>query len=682
LQRESERQAEELRRGNAATHISRIVRGKLQRKKFAVMYGEWQESERLRIKAEAEAMLRARMRRENNAATAMQRLLRGWLGRRRSKERAAFLREQARQAVMFEEQVPYEECVRVSALEFVPYYVKAVEDAALISEAQEIAAEQARSALKKRRAAGRLEGDLITMHGDLRYVTIEQLHEMVESTAQLAKDNMILESESARETILNALREAASTCKAVLAKVKPENFYSIQSERERKRLQKECGYLEAGVKVLNLIMLDEEKVEVLGASPQGLVEEMVMVMGSQKHKGNNDAAVMLGLIIDKAKLALKIEWEHLSIRNEIARKDQQYTAYRLDREACELMELVHTKLHNDGLEEEAETLKEKFQKVVETEWRGLAGKRAVSSLNKFAKKTKATVGVPAEYGDALVSVAAAVEEGYQNYATWEDLEEDRQTWLGVRDYIRRAPHLQEQLMAINKQDDAKGMALHQASVDAWQLSMALYDTGDRDRAEQLQQFGLDMRSRAHSTLQSEINEIASDTSKALTKAKVAGQEVVDVFVRALATDEASEIKKEMVVVDQATAGVVVPEALIVVDQNLRALAKQLKDDDGQAGADSDEEMNELDAGDIESLNELADVITDARGAWEFELKQVATLNQVREDHFRKAFGPRPASRAETPAWPLQPWPEKPLDPISDEVNLELGRGIGSSDDTD
>ena len=53
----------------------------------------------------------------------------------------------------------------------------------------------------------------------------------------------------------------------------------------------------------------------------------------------------------------------------------------------------------------------------------------------------------------------------------------------------------------------------------------------------------------------------------------------------------------------------------------------------------------------------------ARLLWISELEQAAVLNQVREDHFRKAFGPRPASRALTPAWPILPKTPRPEDPL-------------------
>merc|ERR1712159_574796 len=80
------------------------------------------------------------------------------------------------------------------------------------------------------------------------------------------------------------------------------------------------------------------------------------------------------------------------------------------------------------------------------------------------------------------------------------------------------------------------------------------------------------------------------------------------------------------------------------------------------------ELNDLDAGDIESLETLAKMIDSARKAWLDELDRTGTLSQVKEDHFRRAFGPRPASRATTPAWPLQPRPETPWDPIEDMLD--------------
>merc|ERR1719313_737247 len=130
----------------------------------------------------------------------------------------------------------------------------------------------------------------------------------------------------------------------------------------------------------------------------------------------------MGLILDKIKLVLRIEWERKSLLADVARKNQQYTAYGMEVGTRELVESVAQKLDDDGLEDEATMLHEKFASVVASDYRGVVGRRAVSSLKKFASKTKATVGVPEEYGTALEEAAKGTEALFEAHAFWDQLE--------------------------------------------------------------------------------------------------------------------------------------------------------------------------------------------------------------------------------------------------------------------
>jgi len=410
--------------------------------------------------------------------------------------------------------------------------------------------------------------------------------------------------------------------------------------------------------------------------PDGMIVEMAAVKASQLAKGNKEVVALMGLILDKIKLVLRIEWERKSLLADVARKNQQYKAYGMEQGTRELVESVAQKLDDDGLEEEAAMLHEKFASVVTSDYRGVIGRRAVSSLKKFAAKTKATVGVPEEYGTALEEASQGTEALFEAHAFWDQLEADKTVWRTLRAYISEKDAIRARLLATGADEASKGMDLHQASVEAWQLSMALYDTGDFDGAEELQRFGLETRARSHSVLEQEMAETKATTVKALARAKAGGADVVQTYLDALASDEARAVKNEMEKVEMAIAGTLVPSVLGKASEELRRQAQALRENFASPakvlGSDSESEGNELDAGDIDTLDDLAETIDEAREAWEFELAQLATISQVREDHFRKAFGPRPASRAETPAWPLQPWPEKPDDPIGDQARDEVG----------
>jgi len=330
--------------------------------------------------------------------------------------------------------------------------------------------------------------------------------------------------------------------------------------------------------------------------------------------------------------------------------------------------------------------------VVESHYRGVTGKRNFAAIKKLATKLKNQVGVPDAYIEATAKIVEGVQTVFSGHESWDTMEEEKRVWNELRDYICRKHEIQEELKRVTDQEDASGIALHEVSIEAWQLSMALYETGDHGVAESLQSFGLETRSRAHNLLTVENEELHDLTQKTVAKAIKEGQDIVDTFLKALAHEEAGELKRALKGLTDAKNNTNTPDTLAKMVVTIQTVAEKLRaapsrpgtaatskgatSATGDSDSDSDSatetetqpeiEENELDAGDIDSLDDLVELIGDARKEWERELEQSAVLNQVREDHFRKAFGPRPASRAETPAWPVLPRTPPPKDPLGDD----------------
>jgi len=363
--------AEKAMRSKATLKLQQIARGRSQRKKFAIMYAEWVESERLRVLAEEKAEFEAKMANEIRSATQMQRIIRGLWGRRKARQRLDLLREMARQEICYREQLPYEECKKAMAMEFVPYFTGAMEESKVVSEKQDLIAEAARLVLLKRKSLQKLTSEVLSFHDDLVYVSIDDLASMVEAVSALSRSNMASEMTGSEETKQRAVYDAQGTAKAVLTQIKPTSFYEIANQRERKRCQKECGYLEEAVVTFNKVMKGDVEITALSGDESSVVSTMYMVWQSQVAKKNEETMSMMQLVIDKSKEALRIQWEQDAIVANIQRKSIQYEAYAFEKTTYEIYKDVHFKLHDDGMEEEALLLKESYDKVVESHYRGV-----------------------------------------------------------------------------------------------------------------------------------------------------------------------------------------------------------------------------------------------------------------------------------------------------------------------
>jgi len=696
---------------DSASIIQRISRGKQQRKRFKVIHDAWLESERIRLEAEAAEREREKNERERNAAIKLQRLLRGNLHRTVMQVRNQFLKELARQAFMLEEQRPYDECVRVLECDFREYYLGGVEASDMISEHLLDAAEAARAVLLARQErisqfekdgkrfevpvdytkegvweqykevmarvksenfdpsanqeSWNTDGDVLTFHENKQYVAMEDLTEIVETTCNKGRECLAEEIEGCKELLLHTLREGSSAVKDVIPKLRPKNMMLIRNTRERKRIEKELLFLEGSVKHMQEIMIGEHPISSLSGEASTL-DNLLQVKMSVKSRGEQQFISPIDMAVQKAKMCLRIDWEMMALLEDQARKEQQYLAYELRDEAKAIEKEVHGKLHDDGLEEEAELLATKWVRVLETGWRGMNGKRAIAALKKFAGALAATVGVPKEYSLALEKAAKAAEDALLAFASWATMEEEKAVWRDLREYVKNADDLQEDLAVQADSEEIGGFQLQRVASEAWQLSMALNEIGEQDRAEHLKQFGLDVRAKAQHKLEEEQVASYDESKRTNAEAQKFGADVVESYIKALATEEAMQVKELMETLEMAKNNVIVPSALEETAAGLRNVANVLREEE-KLEVEMDEQLNDLDAGDIDTLDELADLVNAHRLAWLKEMQLTGELSQVYEDHFRKAFGARPASRCTTPGWPLQPWPESNLDVIGELV---------------